>query len=338
MRNQVLHYFVDTNSSRGAVNFYNSNFQPLQHTVQLHAYPPALLANLLSGICSRAEEEKLDVECIHNCLDNSLEGIIVPELSAGVINIPSYREYNALNLLEDHNIKQVLEALEQSHQFFRAALKVHDAWEKVYIDQMDFAAANQLTEKTIDRLIGDQRLEKQGTEVHRFFGAATINGAFDHIANITQCLGKRYFIKGRPGTGKSTFLKKIAQKAVEAGFRVEIYHCAFDPQSLDMIVLRELDFCLFDSTSPHEYFPSLPTDEVIDIYEAAVTPGTDEANAAALVDFAKGYKAEVAKATEKLRLAKELYDRFQQTHLSRISEEALRDVSAQIENEMFQKS
>ncbi|MFR1476872.1 MAG: hypothetical protein ACLSB9_14755 [Hydrogeniiclostridium mannosilyticum] len=49
---------------------------------------------------------------------------------------------------------------------------------------------------------------------------------------------------------------------------------------------------------PHEYFPSRTGDEIIDIYKAAVVPGTDEKYAARLTDAAGEYKAEVRVATE----------------------------------------
>lgn len=330
VQRQAMHYFINSNSSRGYVSLYASNFSPLERAVSLHGYPVEMLNRLLEDIGACAEEQGQRVEWIHNCLDNTLEGVIVPDSSAGVINIPSYAEYNALNLLEDHNTALVQEALREAHAHFAAALRIHDGWEKIYIDQMDFAAADRLTAETAERLIGERNLEKKGRAIDRYFGAATIDGAYDYIANLTQCLGKRYFIKGRPGTGKSTFLKKLRDKAVAAGFEAEVYHCAFDPQSLDMLILRELDFCIFDSTSPHEYFPSLPTDEVIDVYQAAVMPGTDEKNAEAIVQFQHDYKAEVRQATEKLRLAKESYDRAQQTHLSRLSEAACRETAERI--------
>ena len=34
-------------------------------------------------------------------------------------------------------------------------------------------------------------------------------------------------------------------------FDVEIYHCGFDPHSLDMVIVREVGIAIFDSTSPH---------------------------------------------------------------------------------------
>ena len=68
-------------------------------------------------------------------------------------------------------------------------------------------------------------------------------------------------------------LKKLAKAAEEKGFEVEVYHCGFDPNSLDMVIVRELGFAIFDSTAPHEYFPSREGDEIIDMYALIVTRG-----------------------------------------------------------------
>ena len=94
-------------------------------------------------------------------------------------------------------------------------------------------------------------------------------------------------------------------------------------QDIDMVVVRELDFCIFDSTSPHEYFPSRTGDEIIDIYKAAVVPGTDEKYAARLTDAAGEYKAEVRVATEFLRKAVGHMDAFQRTYLYPLDEDVI---------------
>ena len=40
-------------------------------------------------------------------------------------------------------------------------------------------------------------------------------------------------------------LKTIAKKAYDNGLDVEMYHCGFDPDSIDMVVIRELSFAIF---------------------------------------------------------------------------------------------
>ena len=48
MEKNVLHYFVDTNSSRGFVSFWESNFGKLEKVVKLDGYPDLLVTQLVS--------------------------------------------------------------------------------------------------------------------------------------------------------------------------------------------------------------------------------------------------------------------------------------------------
>ena len=69
---------------------------------------------------------------------------------------------------------------------------------------------------------------------------------------------KIYIIKGGAGTGKSTFMKKIADRGEKLGFSVERIYCSSDPKSLDGVRINELDFCIIDGTSPHVADPMFP--------------------------------------------------------------------------------
>ena len=99
-----------------------------------------------------------------------------------------------------------------------------------------------------------------------FLGGASPEGfetAFWDANTKRGCYG--FYLKGGPGTGKSTLMKKIA--AAFAGEHVSVYHCASDPSSLDAVVLE--DRCIFvaDATAPHSNDPALPyvTGETVDL-------------------------------------------------------------------------
>src|SRR5699024_5926954 len=114
-------------------------------------------------------------------------------------------------------------------------------------------------------------------------------------AVLTEQVGKRYFIKGRAGTGKSHLMKQVLEECEAYGLDVEIYHCSFDPDSIDMLIIRELDCCLFDSTDPHALDPNRVDDEVIDMYEKTVKHGTDEKYETEIARITKQYKGEMKK-------------------------------------------
>lgn len=337
MDNSSINYFINSNSSLGYVSYYESNFGKLKRAIRLNAYPLELTQPLFGEIRETAMNRSLKVETVRNCLDNSLEGVIVPELSAGIINLPVYdtNEHNALALIGNENMETVRGCLASAYQKFAEARKIHDDWEKVFIKNTNFSVLDKLADQTVLALVGEKRQDRDAASIDRYFGAASVNGSIDYIDNITCEIEHRYFLKGRPGTGKSTFLKKVANVALEHGYDVEIYHCAFDPNSLDLIAVRGLDFCMFDSTSPHEYFPARRNDEIIDIYSACVKEGTDELYADELAGFQAGYKAKVGAATDYLRQAKNSYGIFQSQMLSVIDEAAWKETKDKILASIF---
>ncbi|OLN21148.1 hypothetical protein BTO30_16565 [Domibacillus antri] len=163
-----------------------------------------------------------------------------------------------------------------AYDCFREALIVHDDWESIFINRFDKKKADRMAEQWITKLFPGNSGGESRT-LHRFLGAATPAGSIDYIPELTEGLSKRWLIKGRAGTGKSTFMKKIAAAAEQNGYTAEVYHCGFDPASVDMVIVRELGFALFDSTAPHEYFPGNEgVDEIIDMYKELVEPWTDE--------------------------------------------------------------
>lgn len=309
MENKTIHYFADTNSSCGYVSLLESSTAEIRDFEQLTGYPQDWANRLYERIAETGVLENEEVQVIHDCVTTDVQGMLFPQRGTGFYNVPLYRQRGShiSGLLWGEYLKDIEKNLEFAYERFGHALKIHDEWEKIYISSMDFETMNALTTETMVRIVGDCVLDKKAKTVHRFFGAATIGGAYDYIENITRNIDTRYFIKGRPGTGKSTFLKKIAFYAEERGINTEVYHCAFDPNSWDMVVLRELGLCLFDSTAPHEYFPDRPGDKIIDIYECAVKPGTDERFAEEIRRCQAGYKHAVAQATSFLQLTQRIY-------------------------------
>ena len=96
--------------------------------------------------------------------------------------------------------------------------------------------------------------------IHFFAGANTARGfysCFDHILPAPQ-RKRMYFIKGGPGVGKSTLMRRVAQSAEEKGLDVLYYHCSSDPDSLDGICLPARGMGMMDGTAPHVYDPSVP--------------------------------------------------------------------------------
>lgn len=359
MAGKVLNYYAGGNTARGFYSLYESNIEGLDRVFILKGGPGTGKSSLIKKVGKEWNEKGYDIEWLHCSSDtNSVDGLIIRELGVGIVDgtAPHVIEPKAPGAIEEYiNLGEAWnsnflkghraeigelaqnkkEAYHAAYQTFARALKIHDDWERYYIHNMNFEAANELTHSLIDALFEGRSLEKKGDVRHRFLGAATPAGARDCVPNLTEGLTKRYFIKGRPGSGKSTMLKKLAKAAEDRGFDVEVYHCGFDPYSLDMIICRELGFAIFDSTAPHEYFPEREGDSVVDMYEITIRSGTDERYQKEIQIVKDRYTATMQEAIGKLAEAKSWHEKLEAIYVKAMDysvvDEWTRKIQAEIE-------
>ncbi len=339
MLSKTKHYFASANTAQGFIDYFSSNLQTLEKVYILKGGPGTGKSTIIKSIGNWCDEKGIDCELLHCCSDpDSLDGIIIPHFKFAVVDgtaphiieptIPgAIEEYVNLGIAWDSDklkthkkeliiIKEQIEkCFTNANKCFAKGLLIHNEWEKIYIKNMNFVIANLLSMQTANLIINNAKFEKKSMEKHRFFGTSTPLGSIDYIESLTFNISKRYLIKGRPGTGKSTLLKKIVSCAINKGIDVEIYHCGFDANSLDMIILPELDVCVFDSTAPHLYEPSSPNDEIIDMYAKCIKIGTDEKYKREIQGVSANYNLTLQKGIEYLADAKKLHDEMEKYYI-----------------------
>ncbi|MGL5514497.1 MAG: hypothetical protein ACRDBM_14860, partial [Sporomusa sp.] len=148
------------------------------------------------------------------------------------------------------------------------------------------------------------------TVKHVFPGGNTPQGFFSYYDYLVPIDAARIFLlKGGPGVGKSTFMKKVSQELLERGFKVEHHHCSSDPDSLDGLVIPDLKIALIDATAPHSIDPKYPgcIDEILNLGEY-----WDEqkiiANKADIISCTKEISKRFQRAYRMLKAAKSVYD------------------------------
>lgn len=65
-----------------------------------------------------------------------------------------------------------------------------------------------------------------------------------------------YILKGGPGTGKSTLMKKAAEHFKDSP--LSVYRCSSDTNSLDAVIIEDKKIIIVDGTSPHVFDPIYP--------------------------------------------------------------------------------
>lgn len=83
-------------------------------------------------------------------------------------------------------------------------------------------------------------------------------GFFSYFEDIIhlKTRNRMYILKGGPGVGKSTLLKKVAAALSSEGHSVELIPCSSDPASLDGVIVDDLHTILIDGTAPHGRRPN----------------------------------------------------------------------------------
>ena len=90
-----------------------------------------------------------------------------------------------------------------------------------------------------------------------FLGANSPHGfysLYDELIDRSQAKAV-YILKGGPGCGKSTLIKRVGDAAQRAGFPAEYIPCSGDPDSMDAIILPEQKVAIVDGTAPHAAAP-----------------------------------------------------------------------------------
>lgn len=105
---------------------------------------------------------------------------------------------------------------------------------------------------------------------HLFPGANSCRGFYSFYDQIVPPQVKnKVILKGGPGTGKSTILKKLGEDLGARQIDLEYHWCSSDNDSLDGIVAGTRQVCVLDGTAPHVVDPRFPggVDRIINLGE-----------------------------------------------------------------------
>jgi len=309
LNSTILHFFGKALTGQGMKNVYKDVMNEAKTVYFLKGAHGFKLSEVLHNIGKHYNSQGAAIEYFHDPLfENTFEALFVKEphnilfLQATtpsfepqfygsrdkVISLYDCIDEEKIKVHSDRIIQLTKEKEKWHDKCFYAlarAIKIHDDWEIETRRHMDWAGLNGQIEQLIQNLFGKNQLNKQGNETHRLLGTLTPAGARDTLQSITQNVENRFFIKGYPGTGKSSMMKKLAGEALNRGYDVQKVWCGLDANSIDMVIIPELNFCIFDSTEPHVYFPdpARSGDQIFDIAQHCHPTELEEENIKVIV-------------------------------------------------------
>jgi len=142
-----------------------------------------------------------------------------------------------------------------------------------------------------------------------FLGANSPAGFYSLYHQLTDParMEALYILKGGPGCGKSTLMKRIASHAQAEGLDTQLILCSGDPDSLDGVVLPQKGIAVVDGTAPHVIEANCPgaVDTYVDLsrfYDHDALQSVKEE----LISTAVEYKGRYQQAYRSLGAAGEL--------------------------------
>jgi hypothetical protein len=87
--------------------------------------------------------------------------------------------------------------------------------------------------------------------------------------------------------------------------------------------------------SSTEYFPDRPSDEIVDMYERCIAPGTDETYAEELAPIKQQYSADMKRSIGLLAEARVLQDRLEGLYAEAADSAALERIAEQFREDVL---
>ena len=151
----------------------------------------------------------------------------------------SYLSFTSLKYLRQ---KQNRSAYRKAYNYFKSAKPIYEI-EQSNREKMDFVGINKLTKNVIERIFSkkSQELNYIGFKRNLFTSAYTPDGFVDYTSTIIDGIKDRYYLNGDIGTGKSTFLSRIADESIFRNYHIEIFNNPLIPSKIDSLYIKELD-------------------------------------------------------------------------------------------------
>lgn len=353
-KGKIKYAYPGGNTPQGFHSFYALGLKNMERIFILKGGPGTGKSTLMRKIGLEMADRGYNVEFWQCSSDNdSLDGVIIPDLKTAVVDgtaphivDPRYPGVvdQIINLgdhwderyLKSHKkeIKKLTDEISGSfaaaYDHLHDAKKVYDEWKKMNVTAMDFEKANQKTEQLMQEIFNVNAPLVR----HMFAGAITPGGLVNFIQNITEDCKIRYILKGLPGTGKSALIKKIAEGAVDRGYQTDLYHCALDPDSLDMVVIPQLGVAVLDGSVPHVEDPERPGDKVIDMTECLDLDRVHK-QLEKVAEMQEAFNHLMGEAVGKIAQAKRLHDGLEGYYIKAMDFEAVEKTGKKVFNQIL---
>ena len=160
-----------------------------------------------------------------------------------IVNLGDYLDQTKLVPYKEEfiSLRHVKHQFATTYSSLRMAKLARDEEISCHEEALDYQCFHRLTGELFRQIFGQNNTWGEGSpdERHLFASALTPKGIIHYLPSLLDGITFLYLLEGDPGSGKEMILRELAEYAYRCGFTVDVYHCAFDPAQIDLVVLPE---------------------------------------------------------------------------------------------------
>lgn len=264
---------------QGFFSYYSYMIEPdAQHVYVIKGGPGVGKSTFMKKIAQEILDAGYDIE-YHCCSsdNNSVDGLVIPALGVAlldgtsphivdpknpgavdeIINLGDYWNESMIRQFKNEIIScngRISRYFQAAYYSLKEAKNAMDEWE-FYLEPCQNWNSIDLLRYKVEKDLFKALPKGSGKSRHLFAWGHTPQGRTQYIDTLVHGLKTLYLLKGQPGTGKSTFLAKIADRAQMMGISLEVYHSTLEPEKIDLIILPELETALVITSEHYSYTP-----------------------------------------------------------------------------------